>query len=152
MESQLDAKDKAPLICLPCHYTCATCSGPHNSQCLSCLDDAQLYNGTDVELKLYCYPKTVVPQITNAEWHYKINVALAIVSVAFSAIILYILISCSVKRYGVCNKTNYNSNIKVAYNKLASDEKQQSALEIEEEIQKAIKYSSDSESDDELHL
>ncbi|CAG4943788.1 unnamed protein product [Parnassius apollo] len=152
MEPLSDAKNKAPLICLPCHYTCATCSGPHNSQCLSCLDDAQLYNVTDVELKLYCYPKAVVPQITNAEWHYKINIALAIMSLAFSAVMLYILISYVVKRYGVCNRNNYNSNIKVAYNKLASDEKQQSALEIEEEIHKAIKYSSDSESDDGLHL
>nr|XP_026493492.1 furin-like protease 1 isoform X2 [Vanessa tameamea] len=145
---------KAPLICLPCHYTCATCTGPHNSQCSSCLDDAQLYNMSDVESKLYCYPKTVLPQINDANWHYKVNLILTIALILVTCISLYILIVCSLKRAGVsCCGNNYDSNIKIAYNKLAVDDKQQSAIEIEEEIHKALnKYSSESESDDDMNL
>ncbi|XP_047532844.1 furin-like protease 1 isoform X2 [Vanessa atalanta] len=145
---------KAPLICLPCHYTCATCTGPHNSQCSSCLDDAQLYNMSDVESKLYCYPKTVLPQINDANWHYKVNLILTIALILVTCISLYILIVCSLKRMGVsCCGYNYDSNIKIAYNKLAVDDKQQSAIEIEEEIHKALnKYSSESESEDDMNL
>ncbi|OWR47458.1 furin convetase precursor [Danaus plexippus plexippus] len=144
---------KAPLICLPCHYTCATCTGPNNNQCSSCLEDAKLFNLTDVEPKFYCYPKTVLPHITNAEWHYKMNVLLTIALVTVSLISIYIVLAFVLKRMGICFGNNYDSNIKIAYNKLAVDDKLQSAIEIEEEIHKALnKYSSESESDDDMNL
>ena len=144
---------KTPLVCLPCHYTCATCAGPSGSQCSSCLDDAQLFNQSDVEPKFYCYPKTVLPQINNANWHYKMNMVLVIALVIVIIISLYIIV-CVLKRKGIyCCGNNYDSNIKIAYNKLAVDDKYQSAVEIEEEIHKALhKYSSESESEDDLKL
>lgn len=139
---------KPPLTCLPCHYTCATCVGPHNNQCLSCLDDAQLFNLTDTESKFYCYPKTVMSQISDANWHYRLNVALAVVLFVVSSVCLYVMLSCLVKRY--CCGGYYKPN--VVYNKLAVDDKLQSALEVEEEIHKALKDFSDSDSDDDLNL
>lgn len=144
---------KSPLICLPCHYTCATCTGPHNSQCSSCLDDAQLFNMTDVEPKFYCYPNTVLPQIDKANWHSKVNLILTISLILVCCVCFCILIGCSLKRMGYCCGNNYDSNIRIAYNKLAVDDKQQSAIEIEEEITKALnKYSSESESEDDINL
>lgn len=151
MEPLSDAKRKSPLVCLPCHYTCATCSGPRNSQCLSCLDDAQLFSLSNAETTFYCYPNTAVPQINNAHWHYKLNVVLGVILSAFGLVGLYIFVTFIIKRFGCFSATNYSSNIKVAYNKLAVDDKYQSALEIEDEIQKAIKYSTDSESEDDVH-
>ncbi|XP_073960498.1 proprotein convertase subtilisin/kexin type 4-like isoform X1 [Choristoneura fumiferana] len=153
----LDSQTKSPLVCLLCHYTCATCSGPHNSQCLSCLDDARLFNMSDVEPKFYCYPNTVVPQIDNANWHYRLNVVLSIALFIICFISLYFLTACLIKKWGVyCCGGHYSSNLahnsNVAYNKLAVDEKQHSEVEIEDEILHAIKYSSDSESDDNLNL
>lgn len=148
MEPRSETKEKAPLLCLPCHYTCGTCSGPHSSQCTSCLDDAQLFNLTDTESKFYCYPNTVLPQITNANWHYNLNIVLIIVLISFIFIGFYVYLNDK-----CCfNRSHYKSNINVAYNKLAVDDKHQSALEIEEEIHKAIKYTSDSESEEELRL
>lgn len=151
LEPLANLNAKAPLICLPCHYTCATCSGPHSNQCLSCLDDAQLFNITDMEPKYYCYPNTLLPQISDANWHYKLNVILIVILFILSFLSLYLIFVCLLKRFGYrCCSNHYNSNI--AYNKLAVDEKDHSALEIEEEIHKAIhKYSSD-ESDDDLNL
>ncbi|XP_052742573.1 furin-like protease 1 isoform X2 [Bicyclus anynana] len=144
-----------PLYCLPCHYTCATCSGPQNSQCSSCLDDAQLFNLTDFEPKFYCYPNAVLPQIDMANWHYKMNVKLVVALVILVSFIALYLVYCALKRLGICCSGNYNANLKTAYeyNKLAVDEKHQSAIEIEEEIHKALnKYSSESESDDDTNL
>lgn len=140
---------KTPLVCFPCHYTCATCVGPNSSQCSSCLNDAQLFNLTDVEPKSYCYPNTILPQINNANWHYKMNLILIIALLIISIISIYVFVVCGLKRMGVyCCGNNYDSNIKIAYNKLAVDDKYQSAIEIEDEIHKALNNTSESESEE----
>lgn len=149
MEAAANENDTKPsLTCLPCHYTCATCVGPHDNQCLSCLDDAQLFNLTDSEPKYYCYQKSVVSQINDANWHYRLNVALVVVLFVVSSACLYFMLSCAAKRY--CCGGYYKPN--VVYNKLAADDKLQSAMEVEEEIHKALKDFSESESDDDLNL
>ncbi|XP_022130896.2 furin-like protease 1 isoform X2 [Pieris rapae] len=149
LDMEPNTNDTAPLICLSCHYTCATCVGPHNSQCSSCLDDAQIVNLTDAEPKFYCYPNIILPQLNDANWQYKVNVILSIVLFICGLFVCYVLSTCWKKRYG---RNNYNDNIKVAYKELAVDEKHQSALDVEEEIHKAIIDGSDSESDDDLRL
>lgn len=141
---------KIPLTCLPCHYTCATCIGPYNYQCLSCPDDAQLFNLTDTELKFYCYPNTLLSQINDASWYYNINVALCVVLFVISFISLYFFITCLLKRY--CCGGHYQSNVNGTYNKLAIDEKQHNAAEIEKEVLQALKGFSESESEDDLNL
>ncbi|XP_026741464.1 furin-like protease 1, partial [Trichoplusia ni] len=148
MEPAANETAKPPLTCLPCHYTCATCVGPHNNQCLSCLEDAQLFNSTDTEPKFYCYPNTVLSQISNVNWHYRLNVALVAFSFVVSSVCLYITLSCAVRKY--CCGGHYKAN--VVYNKLAVDDKMQSALEVEEEIHKALKDFSESDSEDEMNL
>ncbi|XP_037079517.1 furin-like protease 1 [Pollicipes pollicipes] len=37
--------DQEGLACLPCHYTCAVCSGPNDYQCSACHGDASLTAG-----------------------------------------------------------------------------------------------------------
>ncbi|KOB67914.1 Furin-like convetase [Operophtera brumata] len=132
-----------PVTCLPCHNICATCAGPNNNQCLTCLDHAQL-----VLPKFNCSPNSVPSQISDANWHYGFNVALPVILFVVSFISLYCFMSCIFKRY--CGG-HYNSKLG-AYNKLAVDDQQQSALEVEEEIFKALKDYSESESDDDLNL
>ncbi|CAG9116972.1 unnamed protein product [Plutella xylostella] len=142
---------KSPLICLPCHYTCAACTGPQNYHCQTCPEDAQLVNQTDTELKLYCYPSAVVPQITEANWHYKMNVFLSIALFIASCISLYCLLTVVFKKFGCC-RGKYDSNL-MMYHKVAPDDKSISAMEVEDEIHKALGESSDDESeDDDLNL
>ncbi|KAG7300217.1 hypothetical protein JYU34_015779 [Plutella xylostella] len=142
---------KSPLICLPCHYTCAACTGPQNYHCQTCPEDAQLVNQTDTELKLYCYPSAVVPQITEANWHYKMNVFLSIALFVASCISLYCLLTVVFKKFGCC-RGKYDSNL-MMYHKVAPDDKSISAMEVEDEIHKALGESSDDESeDDDLNL
>lgn len=143
------AVTKTPLTCLPCHYTCGTCAGPRSNQCLTCLEDAQLFNLTDIETNFYCYPNSVLSKISDANWHFKLNVALSIVLFVVSFICLYFLTACILKRY--CCGNLYVSNLGT-YNKLAADDEQQSALEVKDEIWKALKDYSESESEDDLHL
>ncbi|KAL4717279.1 hypothetical protein ACJJTC_017166 [Scirpophaga incertulas] len=142
----------SPLICLQCHYTCATCTGPLNNQCLTCPDDARLVNLTEIESKYYCYPITILPEIENANWHYRLNVALSVILFVVSFISLYFLLAFIFKRCSVlCCGGNYSSNINIAYNKLALDDKIQSAAEVEDEIKKALESASD-DSDEDLNL
>lgn len=143
------ALDAAPRTCLPCHYTCSKCSGSDDSQCLTCPEDAQLINLTVTESKLYCYPNSVVAHLSDDTWHYSIYVGLSVFLFAVSFVSLYFFVSCIFKRY--CCGGHYKSNLG-AYNKLAVDDNQQSAVEVEEEICKALKDDSESESDDDLNL
>lgn len=144
---------KSPLTCYLCHYSCASCSGPRDDQCLSCSNDAQLFNGSDVEIKIYCYSNSVLSKLSDAHWHSRLNVILSIILFTLSFIFLYFLIAFVIKKCGVyCCGSHYNSNINIAYNKLADDEKHQSAVEIEDEIKQALNDFSESESEDDLNL
>lgn len=143
------AATQLPLTCLPCHYSCATCAGPHNNQCQTCLDDAQLFNLTDLKPKFYCYPNSVLSQISDANWYYRFNVALSVVLFIVSFISLYFVMSCIFKRF--CSGGHYDSNLGT-YNKLAVDDQHQSAMEVEEEIFNALKDNSESDSEDDLNL
>lgn len=71
-----------------------------------------------------------------------------------SFITLYFLLACLLKQYRfLCCGGNYNSNLDIAYNKLSVSEQDTTALEIEDEIKKALDDSSCSDSeDDDLNL
>lgn len=135
----------AKLHCLLCHYTCATCVGPHYNQCRSCFEDALLINSSDKELKSYCH-------LHDDNWNYRVDVTVTVLLFTVTSVTLYCIISFVLKK--ICCSNHYAGNIasNVAYNKLVDDEKHQDALEVEEEICKALKDYSESESDDDLNL
>lgn len=143
---------KTPLHCLLCHYTCATCAGPQSYQCQSCLEDAQLLNLTDREPKVFCVSDTLPTSSIEPNWHYRVDIAVSIILFSVTSITLYFIISFVLKK--ICRGNHYHSNIasNVAYNKLMEDDRHQSALEVEEEICKALKDYSESESEDDLRL
>ena len=41
-------KDRKTNICKPCHYSCTSCFGPDENQCLTCSDKLQFHNNTCV--------------------------------------------------------------------------------------------------------
>ena len=43
--------DNTSLIFYPCHYTCEECSGPENNQCIKCLDNYILQNGSCIDIE-----------------------------------------------------------------------------------------------------
>lgn len=147
MEPLVNLEAQTPLICLPCHYTCATCAGPDSHHCTSCPEDATLADDAADPAKHYCYTDTILSQLSSASWHYNLNTAFIIIVFTFSVVILYFLIAYLLKT--CCSET---ATMNVAYNKLALDEKQRNALDIQEELEKAVQDTSDSESEDDLNL
>lgn len=153
MEPLKDSESQTPRICLPCHYTCALCTGPGSHHCTSCPEDASLVKDTNDSAKNFCYPISILPQITDANWHYNLYTAISIVLFIVSFIALYCFTAYLFKKCYICYSYGgkEGSKINVPYNKLPSDEKQQNAIEIQQELSKAMQDSS-SDSDDDLHL
>lgn len=48
-------------VCMPCHYSCQTCSGPMDDECSSCFDDAKIHReATTTTDKAHCYPSDLM--------------------------------------------------------------------------------------------
>ncbi|GAB6032404.1 Uracil phosphoribosyltransferase, synthesizes UMP from uracil, variant 2 [Chamberlinius hualienensis] len=60
---QLDVTHLVP-VCLKCHYTCRTCSGPNDYQCIACYGDAELQD-------YYCRPMDLLHRL-NTTRHYEV--------------------------------------------------------------------------------
>ncbi|GBP27091.1 Furin [Eumeta japonica] len=142
-----EADDMEPRVCSPCHYSCATCDGPESHQCLSCPKDAVPVNSADDATKLYCYPSPIASQIKKSDWLYRMNVV--ITSFILILIIIFAFICCIRKFSSVTNKSDKPN---VAYNKLAMDDNQQRAIEVEQEIHDAILGLSDSDNESESNV
>jgi len=78
-------------ICLPCHYSCVTCTGASDSECISCHADAKL-SGTATER--YCRPKELVDQLASYDrWALGIELALALNVAVLVALLAYLFCS-----------------------------------------------------------
>ncbi|XP_026461499.1 furin-like protease 1 [Ctenocephalides felis] len=85
------------MVCLHCHYSCLTCRGPNDHECSTCNEDAVLTNKTNNEN--FCYPLTIMPQIQDSAWFYRLYVTLIVViSIILGVIacsgLVYILNKC----------------------------------------------------------
>lgn len=81
-----DAADmtRVTYICLPCHYSCRTCSGPNDFQCLTCHDDANLHRkehdyGT---VATHCYPGGLMNNLNSNYFWYKALLVTLVINVA----------------------------------------------------------------------
>jgi|JI10StandDraft_1071094.scaffolds.fasta_scaffold1847051_1 hypothetical protein len=56
--------------CSICHYTCKTCSGPANTQCIKCHNGGNLTGGVCVANTTYAYAIKVITPVnaTNVTW------------------------------------------------------------------------------------
>lgn len=134
-------KPEPPKICLDCHYSCLTCSGPHDFQCLSCPPDAEIFNSSAKES--FCYPSRIYPQISNATWFFRLYIVFFIIISLLLGVMLYFLLSCIFKKVGCCNKKSENSSLSsVSYNRLDNRE-----TNVVREIHQAIFDRTDSESE-----
>lgn len=146
-------KPQPPKICLDCHYSCLTCSGPYNYQCVSCPDDARLVNLTKGSSKVedsYCYPIQVLPQIQSASWLFRLYVIFAIILTLVLGVILYFILSCLLGKFGMggCCRWGGKESGSVSYNRLSNSEHysgQHKNADIVKEIHSAIYDGSDSD-------
>ncbi|XP_063243301.1 furin-like protease 1 [Bacillus rossius redtenbacheri] len=85
--------------CVLCHYTCVTCTGPNDYQCLSCHEDATLYHESPRDS--YCYPLSLLPRIASTRWTYLAAISFSLTAVLLLAVGVYLAVArpgCSVAR------------------------------------------------------
>jgi len=75
--SSVESSDKVEqtrltYLCLPCHYSCKTCSGPSDFHCLTCFEDAYLHKvdheGGNVEA--HCYSERNIGQSDSSHYNF----------------------------------------------------------------------------------
>lgn len=96
----LDAKLQP--VCSYCHYTCKTCSGPSDYQCVSCYGDASLRQTTKAES--YCYPKAILPALETSRWFYWMFVAFSVNVTVLVMIMSYFIVCKLLQNFGCCIK------------------------------------------------
>lgn len=77
--------------CIPCHYTCKTCTGSNDYQCSSCFPDALLYTQNPNEL--YCYPKILVSDVLSGVWYFRTFLVLVFTLLLLTALGLWKMLS-----------------------------------------------------------
>eukprot|EP00092_Neocalanus_flemingeri_P033440 GFUD01036357.1.p1 GENE.GFUD01036357.1~~GFUD01036357.1.p1 ORF type:complete len:862 (-),score=191.63 GFUD01036357.1:334-2919(-) len=76
--------------CLDCYYSCRTCSGPNDYECISCYGDAELDESSS--LGKYCHNKTLVFKIfSSSRWYYILSIGFIINFIIVVVLVMYIL-------------------------------------------------------------
>ena len=114
----IKAEEDPSWICLPCHYSCRTCSGSNEYDCLSCHDDSTLRinaHGTQST----CYTSQFLNSIESNEFWYKVLILIVILNVAVvGLLLLYIFI----RRQGPGGAPNSNWLERRTYIRVSNDE------------------------------
>jgi len=75
--------------CLSCYYSCQTCSGPSDSECLSCYGDAELDESSGDGK--YCHNKNLVFKIfSSSRWYYVLSIGFVVNFIIVVLLVFYI--------------------------------------------------------------
>ena len=75
--------------CLSCCYSCQTCSGPSDSECLSCFGDADLDESSGDGK--YCHNKNLIFKIFSSwRWHYVLSIGFFVNFIIVVLLVFYI--------------------------------------------------------------
>ncbi|KZC05583.1 hypothetical protein WN55_04523, partial [Dufourea novaeangliae] len=66
--------DERKSACVPCHYSCLTCSGPSDTECTSCYEDADLSSVNDFQ----CVLKDLSWTMQSTIWFYRMSILFSI--------------------------------------------------------------------------
>lgn len=80
--------DEAKAVCTDCHYSCLTCSGPSNTECVSCHEDAELSTNLGEPV---CVLRELSWTMRSTLWFYQMTILFSVNVVAFGLIILYMM-------------------------------------------------------------
>ncbi|KAK1130134.1 hypothetical protein K0M31_019818 [Melipona bicolor] len=80
--------DEAKAVCTDCHYSCLTCSGSSNTDCVSCHEDAELSTNLGEPV---CVLRELSWTMRSTLWFYQMTVLFSVNVVAFGVIILYMM-------------------------------------------------------------
>ncbi|KAG8042137.1 hypothetical protein G9C98_000128 [Cotesia typhae] len=77
--------------CIPCHYSCMSCSGPSDIDCISCHADS---NPLPPEMENFqCILKSIDWKTKSTVWFYRMTIVLGFIFVLMIAIVIYLWLS-----------------------------------------------------------
>jgi len=75
--------------CLQCYYTCQTCTGPNDYQCLSCYGDAQLDAMPGGQN--FCHNKNLIFKVfSSSRWYYILSIGFLVNTILIVVLLVYI--------------------------------------------------------------
>lgn len=94
-EQQCPAKtysvsDETTAVCAPCHYSCLSCTGPLDTQCLQCHEDSELSSGFNGS---QCILKDLAWTVQSSLWFYRMTILFTINFVVVAIAAIYIAVS-----------------------------------------------------------
>lgn len=84
-------------VCIGCHYSCKSCFGSSDYECLECYPDYVLVNATVLEQ--FCYPRELVSKLNFVEWYYRTYVLLICILVFLVCAFVYLAIKNRKSKY-----------------------------------------------------
>jgi len=88
-EGYYQARSNMSDHCFQCYYTCQTCTGSNDHQCLSCYGDAQLDITPSGES--YCHNKNLIFKVfSSSRWYYILSLGFLINTVLIILLLIYI--------------------------------------------------------------
>lgn len=98
-DTSLDSANTLHYECLPCHYSCQTCSGPSDDECVSCHQDAKLHRVTEESItdprtvtdKAHCYPLILMDSLERSDLSHRILILVIVMSVALIIVMVSLL-------------------------------------------------------------
>ncbi|XP_008560794.1 furin-like protease 1 isoform X1 [Microplitis demolitor] len=94
--------DQRKNACIPCHYSCMTCSGPSDIDCTSCHADS---NPIPLEMETFqCILKSIEWKTKSTVWFYRMTIVLGLSSILMIGIVIYLWISSSKKLQKIINQ------------------------------------------------
>lgn len=79
--------DESKAVCSSCHYSCLTCSGPSNTECTSCHEDAEFSSSLDESV---CIPRDLSWTMHSTLWFYWMTILFSTSVLLFIVIIVYV--------------------------------------------------------------
>jgi len=66
---------KSQPSCIKCYYSCKTCNGPNDYQCLTCYGDATLEESSEAPGQFYCFNNDLLQRVgSSSKWYYVLSI------------------------------------------------------------------------------
>ncbi|XP_076621880.1 furin-like protease 1 isoform X4 [Colletes latitarsis] len=81
--------DETKAVCAPCHYSCLTCSGPSDAECVTCHEDSEFSSFNDSQCILKEFSWTMQSTI----WFYRMSILFSINLAVLMVAAIYMAVS-----------------------------------------------------------
>jgi len=90
VEGYFKAQIGQNFACVPCYYSCETCKGPNDYDCITCFGDANLEEESPTQK--YCHNKSLVNRVfSSSRWYYVLSIGFMINFCVVVILVIYIL-------------------------------------------------------------